>query len=223
MSIIKTPFEIGIQLEKAGYFQLAYSYFKDCMPHQKFDLGDIYFHCGWCAENLNYIEKNTAIENYLQAGKLSLDTSCRANGYFRAGWIFMHLDKNKNAINCFLNSIEFSKDDLSTTELYSDSLYWCAICFERENRIIDAIGYYRKVKENSKRLNPESRYRELMCLITIGSYTESLEICQSFEFPAPDGFSLKRYSELKKLADNEKKIIEACLSTEFKSGNYANS
>ncbi len=222
MPIIKTPYEIGIKFEQAGYYQIAYSFFKDCMYNQQVDLGDLYFHCGWCVENLSAVRKNVAIENYLLAGKLALDDSCKANGYFRAGWIFMHLNQNRNAINCFLNSIKFSKDNQSTTELYSDSLYWCAVCFERENRIIDAIGYYRKVKENSERLNPESRYRELMCLIAIGSFTESLEICRSFEFPPPEKFPSKRYSELKKLADNERKIIEASLSTELKSGNYAN-
>lgn len=222
MSIIQTPYEIGIKLEQAGYYQVAYSFFKECMQDSRFNLGDLHFHCGWCIENLKTVRKNVAIGSYLLAGELAPDDTCKANGYFRAGWIFMHLNQNKNAIDCFLNSIKFSKDNQSTDELYSDSFYWCAVCFERENRIIDAIGYYRNVKEISKRLNPESRYRELMCLIAIGSYTESLEICRTFEFPPPDKFSLKRYSELKKLVDKEKKIIEACLSTEFKSGNYAN-
>ena len=86
------------------------------------------------------------------------------------------------------------------------------MCFEREKRFIDAIGYYKTVNKISQRLNPESRYRELMCLITICSFSEALKICNSFDEPSPEEFPVQRYLELRNLVNKEKKLLDACLS-----------
>lgn len=222
MSLIKNPFELALKFENAKCYFTAYSIFKDCLQDSRFQKGDLYFHCGWCTENLKVADKTTAIQNYLLAAELADEIICRVNSYFRAGWLFMHLDQPQNAIECYLKAIELSGNIKSITGLYSESLYWCGVCFEKEKRFIEAIKNYRIVKNLSVSLNPECRYRETISLIQIGAYEEALQVIRSFDFPAPDKFPEKRYAELKELVNKEKRILRYCFSNNHNAGDYAN-
>jgi tetratricopeptide (TPR) repeat protein len=132
------------------------------------------------------------------------------NSYFRAGWVLRHLSENSEALKAFGKAIEVGHSEGLFNSIYQEALYWSAVTLECENKYLDAIELYRVVTALSDQLKPESKYRELLCLISVGKYHDAVEICSSFEQPRPDGFSSERYAEIKNLVNREKSILELC-------------
>lgn len=212
-------YEQALKLENEGRFLAAFPLFKECLDDRNYDYGNILFHCGWCAENTKNEDKQLAIHYYLESAKLSCDPVCIMNSNFRAGWIQMHLKNYADAIELYKNAIETGHSEGEFNSIYSNSLYWCAVSLEANKRFLDAINLYRAVKAISEELNPESRYREIVSLISIGRYSEANTLCKTFSGQAPAGFSIDRYAELKKLVKREKDILEYSLSDELSFSN----
>jgi tetratricopeptide (TPR) repeat protein len=203
-------YDLAVKLEKAGNFVAAYNIFQACLTDSNLDYGDILFKCGWCLENISNTEFESTVSYYLKAGATSKSTDSRMNSFFRAGWILMHVSKNEEAIKAFKYAIQIGHSEGNYGTIYLDSLYWCAVCLESEGRFLDSIYLYRAVKEISSLLNPESRYREIICLIAVGLYADAIQLCNSFVSPPPAGFPADRYSELKILVEKEKNLLTEC-------------
>ncbi len=208
MNEIKSKYELALNFENSGYFFPAYSLFKECLNERKYDHGDLLFHCAWCIENINTSDKKKSVSYYLLAAKLANDAICRMNSYFRAGWILRHLGENFEALNAFSRAIETGHSEGIFNSIYNDALYWFAVTLESQHKFLDAIKIYRTVSSLSDELNPESRYRELHCLIAIGKYAEAIELCNTFKLPPPPGFSEERYSEIKEMINRERSLLE---------------
>jgi tetratricopeptide (TPR) repeat protein len=202
-----STYELALKMEKRGYFLVAYPLFKECLNNRKYDYCDILFHCGWCAENTEIVEKQLALSYYKKASEEATHPVCRMNSSFRAGWLLMHLNKNAEAIEWFRNVVQIGHSEGEFNSIYSNALYWCAITLETSKRFLDAINLYRVVRGMSKELIPESRYREIASLNAVGRYSEAYNICKSFDQPVPGGFSEERYCELKNLVEKEKNYL----------------
>ena len=194
-----STYEHALKLENEGRFLAAFPLFKECLNDRNYDYGDILFHCGWCTESTDIEDRQLALSYYKKAAKEAAQPVCKMNSYFRAGWIQMHLKNYSNAIELYKNAIETGHSEGEFNSIYSNALYWCAVSLEANKRFLDAINLYRAVEGISEELNPESRYREIVLLVSIGRYSEAHNLCLSFNQPAPDGFSEERYSELKNL------------------------
>jgi len=203
-------YELAVEFEKAGYFQSAYLLYCESLKNTRLDYGNTLFKCGWCLENTNRGEYELALSYYLKAGAASKSIACRMNSFFRAGWILMHLKKNEEAIKAYKYAVQIGHSEGNFDSIYQESLYWCAVCLEAENRFLDAIDLYRAVKEISPSLNPECRYREIICLITVGLFDDAARVCESFTLSAPTDFSGNRYRELLKLVEKEKNLLIKC-------------
>ena len=208
-------YDLAVKFKQAGYFRVAYPMFRECLEDREQDYGNVLFQCGWCVEHLDDIDNSLAVSYYLRAGKESADAVCRMNGFFRAGWLLMHFKRNEQAIDAFKNAIQIGHSEGNYESIYQESLYWCAVCLESKNRFLDAIYLYRVVQDISEELNPESRYRELKCLLAVGLFNDALQLCKSFNILQPPGFSAKRYNELKKLVEEEKALLSDCYSSKL--------
>jgi len=206
-------YELAVKFKQAGYFKVAYPMFRECLENRELDYGNVLFECGWCVEHWDDVDNSLAVSYYLRAGKESADPLCRMNGFFRAGWLLMHFNRNEQAIEAFKNAIQIGHSEGKYESIYQEALYWCAVCLESENRFLDAIYLYRAVQDISTTLNPESRYREIKCLLAIGLFSEALQLCKSFNVLPPPGFSTKRYNDLKILVEDEKTLLNDCYSS----------
>ena len=205
-----SKYELAIKFEQDGYFMVAYPMFKECLEDKISEPGNVLFKCGWCIEHISEFDNNLAVTYYLKAGQSTKDTICKMNSYFRAGWVLMHLNQNETAIDAYRNAIETGHSEGIFNSIYQDALYWCAVCLESDNRFLDAIYLYRAVRAISLTLGPESRYREIKCLVAVGLYSKALQVCDSFNAAPPSGFPQKRYDELKKSAEKEKRFLSEC-------------
>ena len=208
MGKIYTKYELALDFERSSYFLPAYVLFKECLADRNFDQGDVLFHCAWCIEHISGTDKRRSVSYYLLSAKLAEDTVCKMNSYFRAGWVLRHMDENTEALNSFSKVIEIGHSKGFFNSIYIDALYWFAVTLESENKFLDAIKIYRAIAGLSDELNPECRYREMLCLITVGKYIEAIDVCSSFESPCPKSFSSDRYNELRELAMHEKSILK---------------
>lgn len=207
-----TKYDLAVKFVHAGYFKVAFPMFRECLEDNDLDYGNVLFQCGWCVEHLNDVDNSLAVSYYLRSGKESTDTICRMNGYFRAGWLLMHFKRNEQAIDAFKSAIQIGHSEGNYESIYQEALYWCAVCLESENRFLDAIYLYRVVQNISEALNPESRYREIKCLLAVGLFNDVLNLCEGFKVLPPPGFPLERYNELKYLAEKEKNFLDDCYS-----------
>jgi tetratricopeptide (TPR) repeat protein len=214
-----STYELAIKMENEGRFLAAYPLFTECLSINGCEIGDVLFHCGWCAENTKTTDKQLAIHYYLESAKLSCDPVCKMNSNFRAGWIQMHLKNYTDAVELYKKAIETGHSEGEFNSIYSNALYWCAVSLEAVSRFLDAINLYRAVQGISEELNPESRYREIVSLVSIGRYSEAHNLCLSFNQPAPEEFSDERYTELKNLVEKEQDILEYSLNDEL---NFSN-
>jgi len=208
-------YELAVKFKQAGYFKVAYPMFRECLEDNDLDYGNILFECGWCVEHLDDVDNSLAVSYYLRAGRESADPLCRMNSFFRAGWLLMHFNRNEQAIEAFKNAIQTGHSEGNYESIYQEALYWCAVCLESESRFLDAIYLYRAVQDISILLNPESRYREIKCLLAVGLFNEALQLCESFNVLPPTSFSIERYNELKNLAEEEKALLSECCSSKL--------
>jgi tetratricopeptide (TPR) repeat protein len=148
---------------------------------------------------------------YEQAAAQTRMPECKLNSFFRAGWLLMHQKEHVKAATMFRHAVDYAELSHHKSEIYNQSVFWYAVCLESQGRFIEAIRWYRVVRLHSPQLDPESRVRELACLNGIGSYHEALNLCQTFDFPPPVGFSERRYQELQAVISRERAMLQSCV------------
>ncbi|OGU70705.1 MAG: hypothetical protein A2V93_04625 [Ignavibacteria bacterium RBG_16_34_14] len=202
-------YEYALELERRSSFEEAYKIFLTLLHNDDYDYGDIAFHCGWCLENLVQGNTNEIISYYIKAGKNASDIKCRYNAFFRMGWVYLQLKDYRKSAEAFKKVIDIS--DSLGNDIVQNAMYWYALSLESLGYYLEAIKWYRIVTDTCPSLNPESRRREISCLINVGLYKDALKVCYSFLNPPPGPFSGERYLELKKFAEKEIKILELSL------------
>jgi len=205
---VSTLFEKAMKLENSGKYDKALQLFDGLLQNSEYDKGDLLFHCGWCLENLDPNKTKEVLKYYEEAAQITQVPICRMNSQFRCGWLMMHNKDYQVAISYFLNSIELHEATQVDDGLYHQSLYWCAICYEFLGFFIESIKLHQQIQKIAPLLNPESRYREIQCLFKIGSYTEAIQICQTFRDTPPNGFDKIRYQQLRNLTELELESLQ---------------
>lgn len=204
-----TLYHQALALEHEGRYAEALQLFERCINDPAFDAGDIHFHCGWCLENERQVGE--AVQHYAVAAELTRLPSCRINCYFRSGWILLHQKNHEIAAEMFRRAIDCGDVADVRDETYCHALYWYAVCLEAQARYIEALTWYRCAETTSPLLAPESRLRQIMCLVHIGRYEEALDLCRTFDVPPPLGFDQERYRALQADARRERAMLESCL------------
>ena len=199
----------ALNAEQAGRYAEAISLFVDCLTDPALDEGDLCFHRGWCLENLGHRDK--AIALYGRASDLARLPGCRLNSFFRAGWLVMHEKDFVKAAHLFRCAIDYGDVADAKDDTYANATYWYAVCLESQGRFLDALTWYRYAQDLLLQLNPESRYRQIVCLVHVGLYTDALELCYTFNAP-PGEFDGKRYATLQAEVQREREMLEACYS-----------
>lgn len=209
----------ALTLECECRFAEALQLFQRCLDDPTFDEGDIHFHCGWCLESEGRTQD--ALQQYARAAELTRLPSCKINCFFRAGWILMHRKEYAQAADAFRQAIDYGDVVALRDDAYRHALYWYAVCLEAQGRYIEALTWYRHAQAAAPVLDPESRLRQIMCLVHIGRYDEALEVCRSFDAPAPGGFDAERYRALQREAHRERAMLEACLNPSHHEPSFA--
>jgi tetratricopeptide (TPR) repeat protein len=205
-----TMFHQALTLEYEGRFAEALELFERCFEDPTFDEGDLYFHRAWCLENQN--RKREALLLYARAADLTRIPQCKINCLFRSGWILMHEKDAVQAAQMFRSAIDYGDLVELKNETYRHALYWYAVCLETQGRPLEALTWYRLAQASSPQLDPESRRRQLACLVHVGLYDEALDVCRTFDAPCPEDFTPERYAALRTEVENERAILEACLA-----------
>lgn len=202
-------FNTALAFERDGRFTDALPLLQECFADPTFDEGDLCFHCGWCLENDG--KSSEALVWYAKAAERTNIPACKLNSYFRAGWVLMQQKEFAKAADFFLYAVDYSALVAVHDDTYLHAGYWYAHCLESLGRYLDALKWYAYVRAQSAQLEPESRFRQMQCLIRIGSYEEALHVSWTFEEPAPDGFPPDRYCELAAEAQRERALLESSL------------
>lgn len=209
---MNTLFEQALEAERGGRYSDAYRLFQHCLGELDSDPGDVYFHLGWCLEQIRVGDRQEALAYYQLAGELASTPECRINGMFRAAWLLMHEKRYAKAAAMFRLAVDGCEHQHLTTGMYHHAMYWNAVCLESLGLYLEALRWYRSVQKMSAQLDPESRYRQIVCLNQIGSYREALRVCMSFDDSPPAGFDEARYGDLRGSALRERSMLEALLS-----------
>ncbi len=203
-------FDKALGLEQSGRFAEALQLFQACFADPTFDEGDLCFHCGWCLEN----EKNAgrAVAFYEKAAALTRIPSCKLNGYFRAGWVLMHEKSFAQAADMFRFAIDYGELVALKNETFVHAVYWHALCLESQGCYLDALKWYRLAQALAPQIGPESRMRQILCLNRVGLFEEALNVCRTFDAPAPEEFDYARYEALRMDVEKERAMYgEQCL------------
>jgi tetratricopeptide (TPR) repeat protein len=199
-------YNYAFNLESSKYFKEAYKIFLKLFENESFDSGDLAFHCGWCLENINQGRTTEVISYYQKAGETATDLKCRYNAYFRTGWVHLQLKDYRKSAEAFKKVIDIS--DSFDDDIVQNAIYWYALSLESLGCYLEAVKWYRIVADICPSLNPESRRREITCLINVGLFKDALKVCYTFYNPPPNPFNRERYLELKKYAEKEIKLLE---------------
>jgi len=208
--------------EKIENFAVALKLFRDCLSRDDLDTGDILFHCAWCQEHIESGENKEAIKLYCEASSIAHSNACRLNSMFRAGWLLMQAKKYDQAATIFRQAIDYGDVVDLKIEPYQHAVYWYAVCLETEGQFLEALQWYRLVEGLAPQLRPESHWRQVHCLESVGSYDDAVEVCNRLSKPAPDGFPVSRYNMLRDLAVRERALLSESLSDPFDPGSGRN-
>jgi len=215
---VKSTYEQALHAEREEKFAEAYTLFLACAGQPDCDAGEIAFHSGWCLEQLPHGDHNEVVRLYRKAAHAAATPSCKMNSLFRAGWVLMHEKEHAKAADLFRQTIEYCAFVGMEVETYHQAMFWYAVCLEARSWYLDALKWYRRVESLASSLNPESRYRQIICLNQIGLYEEAINVCQSFERLSPTGSNSDRYRELQFLARHERDLLQACLHSAMVKG-----
>lgn len=211
-----TVYHQALKLEYEGRYAEALRLFQRCLDDPAFDEGEILFHCGWCLEN--ELRMQEALQRYARATESTRLPSCKINCFFRSGWIVMHRKDYVQAADAFRRAIDCGDVLEVRDDTYRHAVYWYAVCLETQGRYIEALTWYRYAQETTAQLDPESRLRQIMCLVHIGRYDDALDVCRTFDSPGPVGFNAERYRSLQAEARRERAMLEACLNSSHPHG-----
>jgi len=175
----------------------------------------VFFHCGWCLEQSSREEPGAIIEYYQRAADKTNHTIVKMNSYFRSGWIWLQARQFSRAVEHFSKVMELAERTNDWNEIACNSLYWYAVSLESLGKFLEAIECHRKVQSLSETLSPESRFREIQCLVRVGAFPEALNVCRVFGNSPPPQFDPKRFRELKQLVEQEERALETVLNDDF--------
>ncbi len=209
---MSVTYESALKLESEKQFEQAFHQFEKLLFSTNVDRGDVLFHCGWCLENAPELDSKLAVFCYQEAAEVAAIALCRMNSSFRAGWLLMHEKNYREADKWFSNAIAIQCKTPASELIYTDSLYWLAVCKESQQRYFDALDSYREVAEIAPQMAPESWYRQIQCLNKIGNFEQALEVCSFFAQSPPQGFDHNRYRDLQKLVATEREWLTECLT-----------
>ena len=201
--------------ERNENFHAALKLFEDCLSRNDLDKGDVLFHCAWCQEHNEAGDKEEATRLYFEASRIAHSNACRLNSMFRAGWLLMHAKEYSQAATMFRHAIDYGDVVDLKIEPYQQAAYWYAVCLETEGQFLEALQWYRLVEGLAPQLRPESHWRQVHCLESVGSYGDAVEVCNRLAKPAPDGFPVSRYNMLRDLAVRERQLLSESLSDPF--------
>lgn len=210
-------YEQALHAEREGKFAEAHALFLACVAGQDTDAGEAYFHSAWCLEQTGE-KHDEVVRLYCMASSSASTPLCKMNSLFRAGWVLMQSKDHLQAADLFRQTVEYCAFLGMKTDTYHQAMFWYAVCLEARSWFLDALKWYRCVAALSPALDPESRYRQIMCLNQVGLYEEALGVCTSFEHPSPVGFDPERYTALQSLARREAGILLGCLNSVPKGG-----
>jgi len=208
----KTIYEQALELEALGFYADALTLFNQCLDNPSYPRGDIFFHCGWCIEQQHGSDSEFACDLYEQSLETITHSSGKSHAAFRAGWIRFHRKEYAEASDMFRRAIKEGRGVEPAETIVHHAMYWLAVCLEAENRYLDAITWYRKVRDVSSSLEPEARLREIYCLVSVADFEAALQLARTFETDCPPHFPESRYSELARTAAKEKKMLEQSLA-----------
>jgi len=208
----RSQYDRALNAESNGKFAEALELFQLCITLPEYDEGDVLFHCGWCAEQVDRSDNERALRYYEHAAFRATAPECKLNSFFRAGWLLMQRKEHAKAAVHFMNAIDYAELSQQRDELYHNAMFWHAVCLEPLGRYIEAIEWHRLIRTLDPRLDPESRVREICCLNQIASYEEAFSLCETFDHPPPPAFSATRYLDLREVVSRERDILNRCLS-----------
>ena len=211
----QSHFEDALSLERSNRYSEAYLLFEQCLRAEEHDRGDILFHLGWCMENGVFGSGAEAIDLYQRAAEQTLFPITRMNALFRAGWLNMQSKQFAISAAFYKKAIDCKETDALDTDIYPHAVYWYAVCLETQGQYLEALHWYVHARTLSGMLDPEARFREIHCRTQIGAYSEALALCRTFALPPAQCFSEERYRELRTLAEQEGKILQALLAENF--------
>ncbi|RMF58204.1 MAG: hypothetical protein D6748_09435 [Calditrichaeota bacterium] len=209
------PFEKALHYEQEGDFSTAFDLFRQSLEYDEIDIGDALFHCGWCLEQAAHHNWEDILNYYEQAAEKTSMVLVKMNSYFRSGWLWLQEKQYQRAGEHFRKAVEFAEEKEAWNEISYSALYWYAVVLEAQGRYLDALSYHRKLQTFETHLIPESRFREIQCLIQIGAYSEALEVCKKFQESPPDDVDIDRFNNLKELVLNEQRLLEQALDDNF--------
>ncbi len=212
---IQCVFDMALLYEQQGDYHRAYQLFQECIYKEGVDTGDVFFHCAWCLEQSGGSDPEKVLELYQKASRQTRIDIVRMNSSFRAGWILLQEWQYRKAGEYFLEVVELAERQNDWNDISCNALYWYALTLENQGQYLEAIRWHRKVQAVSAQFLPESRFRELLCLVRIGAFQEALHVCQQFTEPPPHGFDPNRYLELQQQAEQEKQMLEAALKDDY--------
>lgn len=208
-------FEEALNLERQGAYARALEIFRELSSVAEVDRGDMLFHCGWCLENDPDGDREEALRYYQLAAETAVNPVVRMNSHFRAGWLLLHDRDYAAAAAAFHQAITLHEHHPVHEGIYQDAVYWYALSLEMQGMYLAAIRWYEKAREISPRLNPESRYRQILCLNRVGAFEEALALCHTFDHDPPKGFDIDRYRELCHLVAQERQMLETSLADNY--------
>jgi tetratricopeptide (TPR) repeat protein len=211
-------YERALAHEQQGEFAQALALYQTCLCHETDDPGDLLFKWGWCLEHAHHVNNPTHVEAlayYTQAVEVSRTPATTLNSLFRAGWVLIQEQRWREAAQFLRKAIDEAELLELRDALYAHAVYWYAVCLETQGRFIDALDWYRLTQVLAPELQPESSFREILCLEQIGAYHEALHRCSAFHANPPVDFDAERYAELFSLVHRKKEILEACLNQSF--------
>jgi tetratricopeptide (TPR) repeat protein len=212
-----TLFEAALRHEKAGEYDKALDYLRQCQSELSHDRGDLAFHIGWCLENGRDGDGDEVLRYYEQAFSEASSPVVRVNGSFRAGWVLMQNNEYKKAADAFKKAEDLAEQSHLDHDLCHHVLFWHAVCLEHLGQYLEAARYHDLVQRRSSVLAPESRYREIVCHNQVGHFEEALRVCREFPKQGPAGFDPLRYALLRQQVKKEEVLLLSCIEENLSS------
>ena len=174
---LSDPWREAIDLESRGQYRRARQRFTECLEARDVDAGDVHFHLGWCLEADG--ERAGAFAHYLQAAALAAGAPVVANATYRAASLALGDADFARATSLLERSREACASSVELRELGLHAAYWLGVCYEGENRVLDALELYDEAARSSEpRLRAEARYRRLQGLASLGAIEAAIRVAE---------------------------------------------
>jgi len=210
----QTNYQLALQFEEKRQYKDAIQLYRALLNTDYPRQGDILFRLGWCKEQLGQSEIH-AIKYYELALDNTDNPGMQVEIYFRLGWINLQQKKLEDAIDYFAALIRVAKEENIDNITFAHGVYWYAASIETQGQFIDAIKYFQEARNNLPELFIESCYRELVCLIHVGMYTDAIALSDQYQEYKPTTNQKERYMEILNLILQERNELKKCLEEDI--------